>query len=608
MLTNLRSACRVAGQSVVRKLPRSLSSVFYRCLHNGGILSPVEEHHHLKPHVNDAIATEVPGKPSMPEDEAVDRLNAFFRSSTSAVSGEARTVHPEDVTRTLQVMDGLFLIDHPAIRQDKQAHFHDSPSLISSTEVLSELRDPQRREEMRAVRSALFAHSYHVSRHYFQKRVYYRGLIEFSNVCQNDCLYCGIRKNQPDIHRYTMSLDSLVDTAMTAFNLDMRSVMLQAGEIVHPSRITYLTRAIRRIRELSIAKDLSLDPHKAFLLRQPTEEEDRGSGVISHFSQTLMDSLVSALSPLLDLEVDTTTVGGENLPESSDIRVVREGVERAVASVLEALTNEEWTLVSRHRLLHYVGLGIALSVGELSRSDYQQLMDAGAVRYLLRIESSNPDLFAQLHPAQQRHDTRVECLRTLKEMGYMIGTGVMIGLPGQRFEDLGRDTEFFAEMGADMIGMGPYITQDNTPVADAWRSEYIGVSKKLQMMRMFELTTSMVALCRISLPKVNIAATTAMQAIHPQGREVTLVRGANVLMPIITPREHRANYVLYEGKPCVNDEPTQCRVCLEARLRSIGLESAPSLWGDPLSFRLHATAAGVGDDSGSVAERSGSPS
>lgn len=178
----------------------------------------------------------------------------------------------------------------------------------------------------------------------------------------------------------------------------------------------------------------------------------------------------------------------------------------------------------------------------------------------------------------------------------------MVGVPGQRLEDLASDLTFFRELGADMIGIGPYITEPGTPVAAAWEEEFggsfffggggggggraVGATaaaaaaagsknrKRAHMEAMVSLTTRVNALARITMGNVNVAATTALQALHPRGREIALRRGANVLMPILTPTKYRAVYSLYEGKPCITDTAAGCEACLAARVGEICLFSS----------------------------------
>ena len=216
---------------------------------------------------------------------------------------------------------------------------------------------------------------------------------------------------------------------------------------------------------------------------------------------------------------------------------------------------------------------MTLSLGEQDRRTYERWREAGAHRYLLRIETANPDLYAKLHPTGHSFTRRVQCLRELKDLGYQLGTGVMIGLPFQTLEHLSDDILFFENMEIDMIGMGPYVVHDATPLADA----AAGFDKQ----RNFELALKMIALVRMQLRDVNIAATTALQALHPQGRELGLQAGANVIMPIITHKKYRELYQLYKDKPCVNEQAEQCKGCLENRIASINEEIAYHEWGDP---------------------------
>ncbi len=221
------------------------------------------------------------------------------------------------------------------------------------------------------------------------------------------------------------------------------------------------------------------------------------------------------------------------------------------------------------------GVGITLCVGEQSPDTYAEWFAAGAHRYLLRMETSSPSLFAALHPAGQRYDSRVACLRALKAIGYRVGTGVMIGLPGQTLGDLVDDLFFFRDIGADMIGMGPYI-----PHAQAVQPGSIPDAPTR-----FGLALRMIAATRLLLPSINIAATTALQTLAPEGREQGLRYGANVIMPQATPLHVRRNYTLYDGKPCLDDSAGQCASCLENRITSVGRRILRNAWGDPATAR-----------------------
>ena len=223
-------------------------------------------------------------------------------------------------------------------------------------------------------------------------------------------------------------------------------------------------------------------------------------------------------------------------------------------------------------------LGVTLCLGEQSEETYRRWRAAGAHRYLLRIESSNPELYAKLHPASHSWQARVDCLRTLKRLGYITGSGVMIGVPGQTLEDLAGDIAFFAQEDLDMIGMGPFIPHPDTPLGEGlamtpdWKRHQV------------ELGCRMIAVARLALKDVNIAATTALEALDPQGREKGLLAGANVMMPNVTPAKCRSDYKLYSDKPCQDESADLVGDVLERRIRSIGEEVNWSDRGDPLHF------------------------
>ena len=218
------------------------------------------------------------------------------------------------------------------------------------------------------------------------------------------------------------------------------------------------------------------------------------------------------------------------------------------------------------------GVGITLCVGEQSEETYRQWFDAGAHRYLLRMEASSPRLFAALHPENQHYESRVSCLQTLKAIGYRVGTGVMIGLPGQTLDDLVDDLLFFRDIGADMIGMGPYIPHTQAVLP--------GEAPIPEATTRLQLALRMIAATRLLLPNINIAATTALQTLAPDGREQGLRFGANVIMPQATPLRVRRQYTLYDGKPCLEDSAGQCASCLEGRINSIGRRILRNAWGD----------------------------
>ena len=201
------------------------------------------------------------------------------------------------------------------------------------------------------------------------------------------------------------------------------------------------------------------------------------------------------------------------------------------------------------------GLAITLSLGERTKEDYQSWREAGADRYLLRFETSDPELYHKLHPAGS-FQNRIENLYWLKESGYQLGSGSLIGLPGQTVKSLASDLRLYKELDLDMVGLGPFLVNPNTPLADNQNGS-------------FELTLKMLALTRIILPKAHLPATTALGTINNKGREKALQKGANVLMPNVTPKEYRANYQLYPDKICTDESPVDCSQCIPARLKTI---------------------------------------
>lgn len=223
-------------------------------------------------------------------------------------------------------------------------------------------------------------------------------------------------------------------------------------------------------------------------------------------------------------------------------------------------------------------LGITLSLGEQSEETYRQWKEAGAKRYLLRIETSNRELYSKLHPADHSYDERLECIKTLQKLGYQVGTGVMIGMPFQSVSDLADDLLFFKQLNIDMIGMGPYIEHENTPL-------YIHKETLWSKEKRFEMSLKMVAILRLMMKDVNIAATTAMQTLHPQGRELAVKVGSNVIMPNLTPYQYRENYHLYQGKITVKDQPFDDQLDkLEASLNTVGAHIAFGQHGDSKHF------------------------
>nr|WP_320131372.1 [FeFe] hydrogenase H-cluster radical SAM maturase HydE [uncultured Holophaga sp.] len=306
--------------------------------------------------------------------------------------------------------------------------------------------------------------------------VYYRGIIELSNVCALDCHYCGIRAGNAELERYTLSDEDILEAAQWCAQEGYGSVVLQAGERQDAAFVDWIEQLIGRIHRETILPEL---------------------------------------------------------PE---------------------------------------GLGITLSLGEQSLDTYRRWYAAGAHRYLLRIETTNPGLFARIHPADQTLASRLQALQDLDTAGYLVGTGVMIGIPGQTLEMLAEDILFFRDRPIDMIGMGPWLPHEASPMKD-WEGAPEPEAR-------LQLAFNMIAAVRLACPQVNIAASTALQAMVPDGRERGLTYGANVTMPNLTPVGVRGDYRLYEGKPCTDEAKEACRGCLLDRVRSIGREVAFNQWGD----------------------------
>ncbi len=327
-------------------------------------------------------------------------------------------------------------------------------------------------------RTALLKRAQEVKENEVGKKVFFRGLVEFSNICGKDCLYCGIRKGNSKVVRYNVSDEEILESCRFAYENRFASVVLQSGELSSPAFVKRVDSLLKKIKQLS---------------------------------------------------------NGE--------------------------------------------LGITLSCGEQSLETYRRWFESGAHRYLLRIESSNRDLYYKIHPEDETHsfEKRLEALSSLKESSYQVGTGVMIGLPFQNFGHLADDLLFFKKLDIDMCGMGPYIEHEDTPLY-----QYRHLLKTKQ--ERFNLALNMIAVLRILMPDINIAAATALQAIDPAGREKAIAVGANVIMPNLTPTAYREEYQLYEDKPCLDEDAELCRNCLEARIHVAGSEIGYGEWGDSKHF------------------------
>lgn len=208
------------------------------------------------------------------------------------------------------------------------------------------------------------------------------------------------------------------------------------------------------------------------------------------------------------------------------------------------------------REIKKLDVALTLSIGEKTYDEYKAFKDAGADRYLLRIETTDKNLYSEMHPGADI-ENRFRCLYDLKTLGYETGTGCLVGLPNQTIESLADDILFFKELDADMVGIGPFIPHEETPLKDTAKGD-------------FWLALKVMALTRLNLQDINIPATTAMETLNPNGRIIALNSGANVVMPNVTSIEYRAKYEIYPGKICINENPEQCRGCIEGKIRAIG--------------------------------------
>ncbi|MGD9611628.1 MAG: [FeFe] hydrogenase H-cluster radical SAM maturase HydE [Kiritimatiellia bacterium] len=313
-----------------------------------------------------------------------------------------------------------------------------------------------------AALAALYARADAVRRAHCGDAVPIRAIVEFSNVCANDCLYCGIRASNPVPVRYRMAPDDIL-------------------------------AAVRQIAASGTAGTVVLQ-------------------------------------------------GGETPGEADD----------EIAALLRRIKTE------------MPGLAITLSVGNRPRDVYARWRDAGMDRYLLRFETSDADLFAHLHPDCTLAE-RLQCLRDLQTLGVQTGGGFMIGLPGETVDVLADNILLCREFDFDMIGIGPYIPNPDTPLADQ-PNAYAGDP---------DMFFRAIAVLRLANPDAHIPATTAFDALFPNGRDLALQRGANVFMPNATPGPLRKNYQLYPGKPCIDEDADDCARCVQARLRALGRPLAP---------------------------------
>lgn len=300
--------------------------------------------------------------------------------------------------------------------------------------------------------SRLYEEANRIRKEFMGDEVHIRGIIEFSNYCRRDCLYCGLRRSNDRLFRYRMNLEAIFQAARGARRLDFKTVVLQSGEDPFYS-----------------AKDL--------------------------------------------------------------------------CALLKRIKKE-------------LNLAITLCVGERAFEEYRMFKEAGADRYLLKFETSHQALFKRLKP-DSSYEERFRCLAWLKELGYQVGSGNMVGLPGQTSESLAEDILLFNQLDLDMIGIGPFIPDPNTPLAKSAAGD-------------LDRTLKVVALTRMVTRNAHLPATTAVGTIHPIGRQKALQCGANVIMPNATPKEFRKHYQIYPNKICINESPSNCRFCVEGMVASLG--------------------------------------
>ena len=215
-------------------------------------------------------------------------------------------------------------------------------------------------------------------------------------------------------------------------------------------------------------------------------------------------------------------------------------------------------LVSSIKKMH-PDCAVTLSIGEKEKESYQAYFDAGADRYLLRHETANPEHYSMLHPAELSAEHRQKCLRDLKDIGYQIGCGIMVGAPGQTPEHIVEDLRYMKDLEPHMVGIGPFIPHQDTPFRDKPAGTLID-------------TLHLLGIIRLMLPKVLLPATTALGTIHPQGREMGIKAGANVIMPNLSPQDVRGKYLLYDGKICTGDEAAESCNRMKERMEAIGYQ------------------------------------
>ena len=234
----------------------------------------------------------------------------------------------------------------------------------------------------------------------------------------------------------------------------------------------------------------------------------------------------------------------------------------------------EWVMEVVRQIKHQTPLAVTLSLGERTEAELAAWREAGADRYLLRFETSDPDLFELIHPSRgERMAGRIPLLRHLKQLGYEVGSGIMVGLPGQTYESVARDIDLFRELDLDMIGIGPFIPHPQTPLGSGELKPVAAPDHQVPNSEL--MVYKAVALTRLVRPDANIPSTTALATINKRnGRELGLQRGANVLMPNLTPVKYRKLYEIYPAKACIEETGSACNGCLRSRIKVIGRQVA----------------------------------
>ncbi|MDR3256272.1 MAG: [FeFe] hydrogenase H-cluster radical SAM maturase HydE [Endomicrobium sp.] len=213
-------------------------------------------------------------------------------------------------------------------------------------------------------------------------------------------------------------------------------------------------------------------------------------------------------------------------------------------------------------------LALTLSIGEKTFEEYKAYRNAGADRYLLRIETTNEALYNKLDPEMSLKN-RMQCIENIKKLGYEVGSGIIVGLPGQTLESIAKDIIYLKSIPVDMAGIGPFICHPDTPMSLILYNSSPTSEEKENSSDSFELSLRAVAILRLIMPDINIPATTAMETLNPKGRLIALQSGANVVMPNATDTTYRKYYEIYPGKICLGDSPSYCRFCIENKIKSI---------------------------------------